>query len=309
MDAGAGPPQDTYLWTARVDTSIGPRTVLNTRYAFQDHARLATVDQPYSSLLDRSYHLRNQTMTVNLTRFWSGNFLTESRLVFNRLFQQRAMRLSGGFPSFVITGDEISGAVGSLALPSGRNGDGGAQNEYQFQQMANWVRGRHNLKFGASLVHLRDNQTPAESTLTRHNHVEFKDLQRFVNGRASSFQIHLNPRGKVPGELLAPPFGAIQPSGGTIDLMTWPVFCRIPGRSVPRLTLSPGLRYEYFGPGHRIGQEKLLEASFYRGDGSNSLEQMANGRLLRTADAPGQYRNHFFPARQDQPFPQNGSCL
>ena len=162
-------------------------------------------------LLDRSFHLRNQTMTVNLTRFWSGNFLTESRLVFNRLFRRRAIQLPGGFPSFVITGDEISGAVGSLALPSGRNGDGGAQNEYQFQQMANWVRGRHNLKFGASLVHLRDNQTPAESVLTRHNHVEFKDLQRFVNGRASSFQIHLDPRGKVPGELLAPPFGPFNP--------------------------------------------------------------------------------------------------
>ena len=305
VDAGAGPPQDTYLWTARVDTSIGPRTVLNTRYAFQDHARLATVDQPYSSLLDRSFHLRNQTMTVNLTRFWSGNFLTESRLVFNRLFHQRAIRLPGGFPSFVISGDEISGAAGSLALPSGRNGDGGAQNEYQFQQMGNWVRGRHNLKFGASLVHLRDNQTPAESTLTRHNHVEFRDLQRFVNGRASSFQIHLDPRGKVPGELLEPPFGAFNPRRH-YRFDDWALFLQDSWKVSPRLTLSPGLRYEFFGPGHRIGQEKLLEASFYRGGGTTSLEQMANGRLLRTADAPGRYRNHFFPAAKTNLSPRMG---
>ena len=305
VDAGAGPPQDTYLWTARIDTSIGPRTVLNTRYAFQDHARLATVDQPYSSLLDRSFHLRNQTMTVNLTRFWTGNFLTESRLVFNRLFQQRAIRLSEGFPSFVITGDEISGAVGSLALPSGRNGDGGAQNEYQFQQMANWVRGRHNLKFGASLVHLRDNQTPAESTLTRHNHVEFRDLQRFVDGRVSSFQIHLDPRGKVPGELLPPPFGSFNPRRH-YRFNDWACFLQDSWKVSPRLTLSPGVRYEYFGSGHRIGQEKRLEASFYRGEGTTSLEQMANGRLLRTADAPGHYRNHFFPPSKTNISPRMG---
>ncbi len=305
VDAGAGPPQDTYLWTARVDTSIGPRTVLNTSYAFQDHARLATVDQPYSPLLDRSFHLRNQTMTVNLTRFWSGNFLSESRLVFNRLFQRRASQPPGGFPSFVITGDEISGAVGSLVLPSGRNGDGGAQNEYQFQQMANWVRGRHNLKFGASLVHLRDNQTPAESTLTRHNHVEFKNLQRFVDGRVSSFQIHLDPRGKVPGELLAPPFGSFNPRRH-YRFNDLACFMQDSWKVSSRLTLSPGVRYEYFGSGYRIGQEKLLEASFYRGDGSTTQEQMANGRLLRTADAPGQYRNHFFPPRKTNISPRMG---
>ena len=305
VDAGAGPPQDTYLWTARVDTSIGRRTVLNTRYAFQDHARLATVDQPYSPLLDRSFHLRNQTMTVNLTRFWSGNFLTESRLVFNRLFQRRATQPPGGFPSFVITGDEISGAVGSLVLPSGRNGDGGAQNEYQFQQMANWVRGRHNLKFGASLVHLRDNQTPAESTLTRHNHVEFKNLRRFVDGRISSFQIHLDPRGKVPGELLAPPFGSFNPRRH-YRFNDFACFMQDSWKVSPRLTLSPGVRYEYFGSGYRIGQEKLLEASFYRGEGTTTQEQMANGRLLRTADAPGQYRNRFFPPRKTDISPRMG---
>ena len=305
VDAGAGPPQDTYLWTARVDYSVSPRLVLNSRYAFQDHARLPTVSQPYSPLLDQSFRLRNQTMSVNLTRFWSGNFLTESRMVFNRLFQNRPVRPPGSFPSFAITGDEISGGVGSLVLPSGRNGDGGAQNEYQFQQMANWVKGRHNLKFGWSLIHLRDNRTPSESTLTRHNHVEFVDLQGFVDGRLSSYQIHLDPRGKVPGELLTPPFRpfANRRHYRFNDLAG---FLQNSWKLSPRLTLSPGLRYEYFGSGHRIGQEKLLEASFYRGEGATLLEQMANGRLLRTVNAPGKYRNRFFLPRRMNFSPRMG---
>ncbi len=293
VDAGAGTPQDTYLWTARIDSSIGPRMVLNTRYAFQDHSRLPTVSQPYSPLLDQSFRLRNQTMTVNLTRFWSGSFLTESRMVFSRLFQDRPGRPSGSFPSFAITGDEIIGAVGSLVLPSGRNGDGGGQNEYQFQQMVNWVKGRHNLKFGWSLVHLRDNRTPAESTLTRHNQVEFLDLQGFVDGRVSSYQLHLDPKGRIPGEPLPPPFGPF-PNRRHYRFNDLAGFLQDSWKVRPGLTLSPGLRYEYFGSGHRIDQEKFLEASFYRGEGANAVEQMANGRLLRTVDAPGKYRNRFF---------------
>ncbi len=242
--------------------------VLNARYAFQDHGRLPTVSQPYSSLLDQSFRLRNQTMTVNLTRFWSGSFLTESRMVFNRLFQHRPGQPPGSFPSFVITGDEISGAAGSLVLPSSRNGDGGAQSEYQFQQMVNWVRGRHNLKFGWSLVHLRDNRTPTESTLTRHNHVEFVDLQGFVEGRVASYQLHLDPKGRIPGELLPPPFGPFtnQRHYRFNDLAG---FLQDSWKVGTRLTLSPGLRYEHFGSGHRIDQEKFLEASFYRGEGGH----------------------------------------
>jgi hypothetical protein len=74
----------------------------------------------------------------------------------------------------------------------------------------------------------------------------------------------------------------------------------------PRLTLSPGLRYEYFGSGHRTGHEKPLDASFYYGQGNSIYQRIANGRLLRTTDAPGDYHNHYFLPRRSNFAPRLG---
>ena len=305
VDAGAGAPQDTYLWTVRADYRINARLALNARYAFQDTNQFPTLRQPYSSSLDQYFYLRNQNGTINLTRFWSDSLLTESRLVFNRLFHYRPTVPAGSFPSFAISGDEISGTAGSLVIPAGRNGDGGAQNQYQFHQTVNWIRGKHNLKFGWSLLHLRDNRSPAESPLTRHNQGEFLDLQGFVNGLLSSYQLHLDPKGKIPGDLLSPPFGPFT-NRRHYRFNDLAGFFQNSWKVTSRLTLSPGLRYEYFGSGHRTGHEKYLEASFYRGNGVNLPEQIANGRLLRTSDAPGKYQNHFFLPRRKNFGPRFG---
>ncbi len=120
-------PQDTLLWTGRLDYNLNERSTLNVRYAFQDANQFATVTQPYSAELDQPFNVRNQNITLNLTRFLSGNFFTESRVVFSRLFQQSPAAPATEFPSFTITGDTISGSSGSLSLPSARNAFGGSQ--------------------------------------------------------------------------------------------------------------------------------------------------------------------------------------
>ena len=299
IDAGAGEPQNTYLSSTRLDYSINPKVTLNLRYSFQNMDQFPTVSQPYSPLLDQPMYLKNQNISLNLTKFWSTNLLTESRLVFSRFFQKRPSLSGESFLSSVITGDEISGAAGSLSIPSGKNGDGGTQNEYQFYQMANWIKGQHNLKFGWGFIHLRDNRTLPDSTLTRHNHGEFFGLQTFVNGLLSSYQLHLDPRGKVPGEPLSPPFFSFD-KRRNYRFNDLSGFFQDSWKLTPRLTLSPGIRYEYFGSGHRSGSEKLLDASFYRGTGNDALEQMVNGFLARTINAPGKYQNHFFlPSRKN----------
>ena len=305
IDAGSGEPQNTYLSSTRVDYSINPKVTLNLRYSLQNTDQFPTISQPYSSLLDQPMYLKNQNGSLNLTRFWSANLLTESRLVFSRLFQKRPGLSGGSFLSSVITGDEISGAAGSLVLPAGKNEDGGAQNKYQFYQTANWIRGEHNLKFGWSFIHLRDNRTLANSVLTRHNHGEFFGLQTFVNGLLSSYQLHLDPKGKVPGELLSPPFIPFE-NQRHYRFNDLAGFFQDSWKLSPRLTLSPGIRYEYFGSGHRSGSEKLLDASFYRGTGKDSLEQMINGLLVRTVNAPGEYQNNFFLPRRKNFGPRLG---
>lgn len=299
VDAGAGVPQNTMLWTGRIDYQLSERTSLNLRYAYQDSDQFATVSQPYSPELDQPFFVRNQNITLNVTRFWSGNFYSESRGVFNRVFQQSPSVPLGSFPSFAITGDTISGSTRSLSLPSGKNAFGGAQNIYQLYQGANWIKGRHNLKFGWQYLHLRDNRIPTEVPVTRSNQGEFRDLQGFVDGSLASYQISLDPKGRVPGELLPPPFGPAS-TRRHYRFNDWAGFFQDSWRISPRLTLSPGLRYEYFGSGHRTGREKELDASFYYGRGNSIYDRIANGNLRRTIEAPNPYRNHYFlPQRRN----------
>jgi len=305
VDAGAGVPQDTQLWTGRLDYTLNERSTLNVRYAFQNANQFATVTQPYSAELDRPFSVRNQNITLNLTHFLSGNFFTESRVVFSRLFQESPAAPTTEFPSFTITGDTISGSTGSLSLPSARNAFGGSQNIYQFHQGANWIRGTHNLKFGWQYQHLRDSRVPTESLSTRSNQGEFRDLQGFVDGFLTSYQLSLDPKGKAPGELISPPFG---PSGlhRNYRFNDMAGFFQDAWKISPRLTLSPGLRYEYFGSGHRTGNEKPLDASFYYGQGNSVYQRIANGRLLRTTEAPGNYQNHYFLPRHTNFAPRLG---
>src|SRR5262245_37466626 len=296
VDAGAGLPQDTLLWTGRLDYNLNERSTLNLRYAFQNANQFATVSQPYSPELDEPFNIRNQNITLNLTHFVSGNFFAESRLVFGRLFQESPAAPLTEFPSFTITGDTISGSTGSLSLPSAKNAFGGAQNIYQLYQAANWIRGTHNLKFGWQYQHVRDNRVPTEALSTRSNLGEFRDLQGFVDGFLTSYQLSLDPQGKVPGELIQPPFG---PSATRrhYRFNEMSGFFQDAWKISPRLTLSPGLRYEYFGAGHRTGHEKPLDASFYYGQSNSVYQRIAHGSLLRTIEAPGDYQNHYFLPR------------
>src|SRR6185503_796786 len=66
VDAGAGVPQDTQLWTGRLDYTLNERSTLNVRYAFQDANQFATVTQPYSAELDQPFNVQNQNITLNL---------------------------------------------------------------------------------------------------------------------------------------------------------------------------------------------------------------------------------------------------
>jgi hypothetical protein len=289
----------------RLDYTLNERSTLNLRYAFQHANQYATVTQPYSAELDQPFGIRNQNITLNLTRFLSGSFFTESRAAFSRLFQESPAAPATEFPSFTITGDTISGSTGSLSLPSARNAFGGSQDIYQLYQGANWIRGTHNLRFGWQYQHLRDSRVPAESLSTRSNQGEFRDLQGFVDGFLTSYQLSLDPKGRVPGELIQPPFGP-SVSRRHLRFNDMAGFFQDSWKISPRLTLSPGLRYEYFGSGHRAGDEKPLDASFYYGQGNSVYQHIASGQLLRTTEAPGDYRNHYFLPRHRNFAPRLG---
>ena len=271
IDAGAGTPQNTLLLTARVDYILDSRTTLTGRYALEDADRLAVVGQPYSPQLDRSTRARNQNAALTLTHTVRPDFTTESRFVYSRVSQWSPQSPPGGLPEFDIN-------VESVSLPSGELQAGGSQNTLQFFQNANRIWGRHDFKFGGEYVQLRDNRAPGDDDATEPNRGVFADAQSFVNGVLSSFQL----------------------SGGPSESKThyryndFAFFVQDTWKVSPRLTLSPGLRYEYFGEQHSPGAEQAMDSNFYYGPGANIFERIANGSVLPTADAPGKYRNHFY---------------
>jgi hypothetical protein len=283
QDAGAGPPQNTILSTARLDWAVDARTQLFGRYAFQNDKQLPTVNQPYSSLLDQSTLLRNQNVTLNLIRNWSAVFATESRLVYNRVLYSVPRTPPSPIPAFSI--------IDSLAtLPSGSSEFGGPQNLYQFFQTATWVHGQHTWKVGGQYVQLRDNRTWGIGSIAD---AQFWDPQGFVDGTLAFYSIALDPKGHYPGETVEPPFGP--PSFTRHFRYNEPaLFMQDSWRITSRLTLLPGLRWEHHGVLHSPGAEQSLDSNFYLGAGSSYQQQIANGRFLRTVDAPGDLQGHFY---------------
>ncbi|HUQ92215.1 MAG TPA: carboxypeptidase regulatory-like domain-containing protein, partial [Bryobacteraceae bacterium] len=158
VDAGAGPPQDTYLGTARVDYTLGSRTMFMGRYSMQDVDQFAAVSQPYTPELDQPLFWRNQNAALSLTRVWSTGVVSESRLVYARLLNTRPAAGPGGwFGSLTIMS-------GGGVLPGADSGSAAVQNLYQANHATSWARNKHFVKFGGSVVHYRDASLVPRST-------------------------------------------------------------------------------------------------------------------------------------------------
>jgi len=288
QDVGAGPPQNTILATGRLDWVINSKMQAFARYAVEDQDVFATVTQPFSSQLDSPTSASNQNIALNLIRTWSPHMATESRIVYNRVVGV-AERFGGTsanvipFPTFWIESE-------SVVLPSGSVVFRGPQSFYQFFQTVTWALGHHMLKFGGQYVQLRDNHTYG---VGQTGDATFSDVQGFVDGTLQFYEIAINPKGHFPGESVDPPFGP--PSFTRHFRYNEPaLFVADTWKIRPKLTLTPGLRWEYLGVLHSPGSEHTLDSNFYPGPGSNYLERIANGRFLRTVDAPGDLRGRFY---------------
>jgi hypothetical protein len=175
-------------------------------------------------------------------------------------------------------------------LPSGAEASGGPANIYQFFQTVTWHRERHTIRVGGQFVQLRDNRTYgiAETADAR-----FSSTQDFVDGNLNLYRLALDPKQHFPGESVAPPFGP--PSFTRHFRYNEPaLFVEDTWKVAPRVTVTAGLRWEYFGVLHSPGAERVLDSNFYPAASGNYLAQIANGRFFRTIDAVGSLRNHFY---------------
>jgi len=299
-DAGAGLPQNTVLWTGRVDHTFSERTALFGRYAYERVESLLGSNSisPYQGFNTASKN-RNQNFTLQLTHTWSPKVVTESRFVYNRLLNEQPLGSAPVMPTFLIS-DVISKQTdGDMVLPGyfatantlgAAIPFGGPQNLYQGYTSLSYQRGDHDFKFGAQYVNLRDNRAfgAFQNALA-----DFGTVQDFINGNVQDYDIAVDPHGQLPGQVLNAPFTA--PSFTRhfrYNEVAW--FAEDTWKIRPRLTLNAGLRWEYFGVLHSPDNEKNLDANFYLGDGANRLEQIANGQFALTTSQTGDLKDRFY---------------
>ena len=286
-DAGGGLPQNQVTSSFRGDYNVSDKTQFFGRYAYQnlDQGGRFAATRSYLPALNQATFQRNQNMLLNLTHTFSNNFITESRVVYNRIL--------GPINPLTPSNPPLAGFVflaESASLPNGASSFGGPQNVYQFFQTANWIKGKHNIKFGGQYLHLRDNRTFGAYETAE---AAFSNAQGFVNGVLNRYTIAVNPQGKFPGQTVTAPLGAPAftrhfryNETGVFIQDTWKV--------TSRLTLTPGLRYEYFGILHSAGQEKSLDANFYAGSGSSFAQRIASGAFARTNSQTGNLKDRFY---------------
>jgi hypothetical protein len=290
-DFGAGPPQNTILATGRLDWILGSNTQAFLRYAIENKHEFAVALQPYSAELDQPIYGHNQGVSIDVVHTWSPTFVTESRVAYDRVTGDPD-RFGGDsysvpkpiFPSFGIVSETAS-------LPFGTPGSFGPTNGYQFFQTVTYTHGQHTLRFGGQFVQLRQNVT--SGIAFENADAQFANTQAFVNGLLKLYSVALDPKGHYPGEYVEPPFGP--PNFTRHHRYNEPaLFIADTWKVTKRLTLTPGLRWEYFGVFHSPGREHILDSNFYPGAGANFPEQISSGQMMRTIDAPGELRGHFY---------------
>ena len=289
-DFGAGSPQNTLLATGRLDWIPRSNTQAFVRYAIENKDEFALAFQPYSTKLDQPLYGHNQNASIDVIHNWSPAFVTESRVAYDRVTGDPDRFGGDGYsvpapplPTFFIVNESIS-------LPAGTPGAFGPTNGYQFFQTATYSRGQHLLRVGGHFLHLRQNYTYAIGEMAEAG---FVNTQAFVDGMLDHYSIAIDPRGHSPGQFVAPPF--VPPSFSRHYHYNEPAFFVADTWKInPRLTLTPGLRWEYFGVFHSPGSERLLDSNFYPAAGPNLLTRLANGQMLRTVDAPRELRGHFY---------------
>jgi hypothetical protein len=275
IDAGAGNPQNAGLFTGRVDHRFSESTSLQGRYSFQDSNQFAgTVSlSPYQGF-NTGQKNRNQSVNLTLTHAFSPRIFSESRVAYNRFFSLQPLGaqpattpcLQYQFFNAVPTGAIVfpgyaPDACGSSALPLG-----GPQNVYQVYEGVTLSWGRHTIKAGGQYLHLRDNRTFGAN---QSAFFQTSTMQGILNGTVDNISVAIDPNNKVPGNIY----------DTTVDgPFRSPSFTRhfrqnelaFYGEDTfkirPRLTLTAGVRWEYFGVPHSPESERFLDSNLFLAD-------------------------------------------
>lgn len=307
-NAGGGLPQNTYQTVARVDWNATDKTQLYVRYALEDVNIFPGTNSfsPYQGFSTGNTDFNNNAL-ISATHTFSPNFISQTKLVFNRLNNLQPLGERPAGPTLYFFGNTVAQLQGfNIALPGylpfspgSAIPFGGPQNLLQVYEDLNTNVRNHQFRYGGSYIYIRDNRTfgafqnAVETLGTNFS----QGLSNFVTGNLLQFQAAINPQGRFPGQTISLPVGPPNFSRSN-RFHEFALYVNDSWRARPRLTVNLGLRYEFFGTPHN--KDPRLDSNFYFGQGADLFNQIRNGSVQIAQNSPiGQLwqndKNNFGP--------------
>ncbi len=296
-DLGGGFPQNDVSTVTRIDWNLSDKTQVYGRYALQDNITLpgTGANSPYEGF-NTGTTAYNQNFLVSLTHTLSPNFVSASKLAFNRvntgnplgdqppgptlyINEATAVNIDQNTPVAIAFPGYLPFNPGS-AIPAN-----GPSNQFQLYQDMNYLRGRHQIRFGGQFFNIQQNRTFGaflNSVQTLGNNT-VQALNNLVAGQLVKFQGAVDPQGGFPGSFVTTPLSPPAFSRSNV-YNEWAAYVNDAWRVRPSLTLNLGLRYEFYGVQHNKNPE--LDSNFYFGAGSTLQERIRNGSVQIAKNSP-----------------------
>ena len=293
-DAGGGSPENTWETVGRVDYNMTDKTTFFGRYAgYKENDFAGTINSSPFAGFDTGQAIFNNNILINMTHVFSPNFVSQSKVDYNRLNQLQPLGSEAVGPTLY---------VNSLGVPKSGNGDlvfpgynaftpgnaipfGGPQNLYQFYQDFSWTKGKHQFRFGGQYIHIRDNRAFGayeEAVQYLSQSSSAGGIENLVKGNVSSLQVAVYPQGQYPGGTINLPVSAPAFNrNNRYNDGAW--YVQDSWKLKPRFTLNLGLRWEYYGVQHNANPN--LDSNFYHGTGSLPL-QFETGSVQLAPQSP-----------------------
>lgn len=276
-DAGAGFPQDNYQTINKIDFQVSPRMQASVSYAFlKSDSEAGTQSASPYPIYNTGTSERKHNINGNVTRVWSNNFTSQSKLVWNKLAEDQPVngpgepRLMMNTTGFVAIDGYPIAFPGYLPFnPSNDIPAGGPQKLTQFYQDQTWLKGAHDIRFGGAFVHIADDHTFSAYSnaveglsITPNNTTSLNNL---VTGNINRFQAAINPGGFPGGTYVTP---VTSPSFLSKNrYKEFALYAQDNWNIGDRLKLNLGVRYDYFGPQQK--SDPKYDSNFYYGSDIN----------------------------------------
>ena len=307
INAGAGNPIDAWFTNDRIDYNPSDKTSMFFRYdSYKDDVFPGTNSlSPYAGFNTGTTDY-DQAALANVNHQFSPNLILTAKVTYTRTNGGQPLGSAGvvhglylysqNGPS-VVNGDTVALPGYLPTSPGNAIPFNGPQNFYQGLGDLSWIKGKHTIQAGGSMIQVRTNTTfgaylNAVEFLGSTSDLAAGGITALEQGNLYNYQAAINPGGVYPCPInspVTPQCSITLPVGppdftheNTFNDGNWYVADIF--KVTPRVTLDFGLRWEYYGVQHNT--KPGLDTNFYQGSGANQFLQIQNGVVEPAPTSP-----------------------